>query len=234
MGKKKQIEIARDFGSITVPTSWDEITLEQFTKIIQLNDGKDEEVSLTDIMAILTNTDRSYIYSLPSDFVHTIMAHLLFLNEPLKEEAKSEVEINGEKYIINYMEKLKFGEYTDANTVMQSNKYNYAALLAILCRKKGEVYNDDYIANILDDRIEMWNKQPITKVYPLVCFFLTLSALSGTLLKDYLTTAEQALNQSLESIEDSLTIGDGIKHPMSYVKVRWKLRKLRKCISQAS
>lgn len=235
MGKKKETIVVKDFGNITVPTSWDDITLRQFVDLMRLQEeeGKDE-LSIVDIMAVLTGTDKKYIYSLPSDFANTIMAHLLFLNEPLKEEPKAEVEINGDVYKINYMEKLKFGEYTDANTIMANDKFDYASLLAILCRREGEKYDDDFIADHIEKRTEMWNNQPITKVYPLVCFFLTLSAISGQHLQHYMTDAEQAINQSLTHIEDSLKDGAVKKFSLNYVKVRWKLRKLRKCMSQLS
>ena len=235
MAKRKERIIAKDFGNITVPTSWDEVKLKDFITLMRLQEDENKtDVSLIDIMAVLTGTDKKYIYSLPSDFANTIMAHLLFLNKPLKEEPKAEVIIDGNLYKINYMEKLKFGEYTDANTVMANDKFDYASLLAILCRREGEVYDDDFIAEHLDERIEMWNNQPITKVYPLVCFFLTLSALSGKHLEHFMTEGEQAIDQSLTHIEDLLKNGEHKKFSMSYVKARWKLRKLRKCMSQLS
>ena len=92
MGKKKETIVVKDYGNIIVPTSWDDITLEKFVKLMKLQEeeGKDE-LSIVDIMAVLTGTDKKYIYSLPSDFANTIMAHLLFLNEPLKEEPKAEL-----------------------------------------------------------------------------------------------------------------------------------------------
>lgn len=235
MGKKKETIVVKDYGNITVPTSWEDITLRQFVNLMRLQEAEGKnELSIVDIMAVLTGTDKKYIYSLPSDFANTIMAHLLFLNEPLKEEPKAEVEINGDVYKINYMEKLKFGEYTDANTIMANDKFDYGSLLAILCRKEGEKYDDDFIADHIEKRTEMWNNQPVTVVYPLVCFFLLLSTLSGQHLQHYMTDAEQAINQSLTHIEDSLKGGAVKKFSLSYVKARWKLKKLRKCMSQLS
>lgn len=236
MSKRKETVVVKDYGNINVPTSWNDITLRQFVKLMRLQEeeGK-EEPSIVDIMAVLTDTDKKYIYSLPSDFANTIMAHLLFLNEPLKEEPKAEVEINGEKYKINYMEKLKFGENVDATTVMDSDKFAYADLLAILCRKEGEVYDDDFIANHIEKRTEMWNNQPITKVYPLITFFLTLHAMSGKHLEQYLTTTEDQLLQLVRDIKNSAKRGDGLKLSMtSRMKVWWKCRKLEKCILQQS
>lgn len=236
MGKKKETIVVKDYGNITVPTSWEDITLRQFVNLMRLQEaeGKDE-LSVVDIMAVLTGTDKKYIYSLPSDFANTIMAHLLFLNEPLKEEPKAEVEINGDVYKINYMEKLKFGENVDATTVMDSDKFAYADLLAILCRKEGEAYDDDFIANHIEKRTEMWDNQPITKVYPLITFFLTLHAMSGKHLEQYLTTTEDQLLQLVRDIKNSAKRGDGLKLSMtSRMKVWWKCRKLEKCILQQS
>ena len=36
MAKRKERIVAKDFGSITVPTSWDEITLKQFITLMKL------------------------------------------------------------------------------------------------------------------------------------------------------------------------------------------------------
>ena len=235
MAKRKERIVAKDFGNITVPTSWEQITLGQFITLMKLQEEENkEDVSLIDIMAVLTGTDKKYIYSLPSDFANTIMAHLLFLNKPLKEEPKAEVIIDGNLYKINYMEKLKFGDYTDANTVMANDKFDYASLLAILCRREGEIYDDDYIAEHLDERTEMWNNQPITKVYPLVCFFFFFSAQTGKHLQHFTTGAEQAFDQLLTHSEDSLRRKEEKKFSLNYVKARWKLRRLRKCMSQLS
>ena len=80
MAKRKEKIVAKDFGSITVPTSWEQITLGQFVKLMKLQEeeGK-EEPSIVHIMAVLTGTDKKYIYSLPSDFSNSIMSHFFFL-----------------------------------------------------------------------------------------------------------------------------------------------------------
>lgn len=235
--KKKEIVVAKDFGDIQVPTSWNEITLKKFVELMRLQDNLEEgeEPSVIDIMSVLIGKEKKFIYSLPSEFANTIMAHMLFLNEPLDDTPKHEVVVDGEKYSINYMEKLKFGEYTDANMALQNDPYNYSGLLAILCRKDGEVYDDDYIADNLEDRIEMWENQPISTVYPIVCFFLALHATSETHLRDSLTELEQTIDRQLTSIEDSVKNGDGKKHSILWrMRMRRKLKKLRKNMSQQS
>lgn len=233
MGKRKPIEIIKDYGDWNVPTSWDDITLSQFVDIMRMQDGLEEgqEPSIIDIIAALSGRTKNEVYSLPNEFVETLMAHLLFLNEPLNDIPSGEVRINGERYYINNSQTLRFGEYVDANSVLQSDPYNYSGLLAILCRKEGEKYDDDFVADNLDNRIEMWNNQPITKVYPLVCFFLTLYLSTENYSKAFLTELEQTALQSLQSIEDSVTHGDGRKRSILWrMKTRRKLRKLRRLI----
>ena len=54
MGKKKETIVVKDYGNITVPTSWEDITLRQFVNLMRLQEeeGK-EEPSIVDIMAVL-------------------------------------------------------------------------------------------------------------------------------------------------------------------------------------
>ena len=226
--------IIKDYGEVRVPTSWEEVTLERFVEIMRMQEekGEDEDIDIIDVMGILIGKDKAYINALPSEFVEKILSYLSFLNTPIDQKPQSEVTIDGEIYHINYMEKLSFGEYTDANTVMQGDKFNYAALLGILCRKKGERYTEDYIAGTLDDRVEMWNNQPITNVYPLITFFLMLWNASEGHLKAYLTTAEHQTSQLLHSIKHSLLSGDGLAHPIRSLKILWTCRKLKKCLQQ--
>ena len=80
----------------------------------------------------------------------------------------------GETYMVNYQSKLKTGEYVATDAVIKSDAHNYAAILAILCRKENEAYDSKYENEVLPSRVEMWEKQPITKVMPIVNFFLNL------------------------------------------------------------
>ena len=59
MAKRKERIVAKDFGNITVPTSWDEVKLKDFITLMKLQEEeKKEDVSLIDIMAVLTGTDK--------------------------------------------------------------------------------------------------------------------------------------------------------------------------------
>lgn len=209
MARKKKEENNNNInlGSWTCPVRWSDITLKQFQDIQRYYADKEKKVDVRDIVHILCNKTRDEVNLLPTEFLEKILEKLSFLSEePVHQEPQSSIVIKGEKYIINIMEKLKAGEYIDTDTLIKQDKYNYAALFAILCRKEGEVYNDDFIANKLDDRIKMFEEQPVTNIFPLVSFFMNCFL---TLQRPFLlySAVEEAINLTQKNIENSVNDG---------------------------
>ena len=60
-----------DYGEITVPTGWNEITLKQYIDISRLY-TEDKTPELIDMIPILINKDKDYVMSLPSEFLDKI------------------------------------------------------------------------------------------------------------------------------------------------------------------
>lgn len=142
------------------------------------------------------------------------MDNLKFLSEPITNDINNTIDIDGERYIINYMEELKFGEFVDVQTVLDADKDNFPAILSIICRKEGEIYNDEYIAKLQPKRMEMFAKQPVTKVYPIIGFFLNLSIMSENSTQLYLEKIKDQSNHILQHYINSLENGDGKKRYM--------------------
>lgn len=136
--------------------------------------------------------------------------------EPMpSQEPTNKIEIDGETYQINFIEKLRTGEYISLNNVIKAEPYNYAAMLAILCRKEGEVYDSKFEAEVFNDRVKMFENQPVTKIIPLINFFFLLSAVLET--PSQLSSAlEEGLNHILKDIDNSQNLG------------RWKKYALRR------
>lgn len=162
-----------DYGEITVPTDWNKITLKQYIDISRLY-TEDKTPELIDMLPILINKDKDYVMSLPSEFLDKILEQLIFITDEPEVKPTNEIEINGETYIINYQEKLKVGEYLAADAAIKDDDKDIAKLLAILCRKKDEAYDTDFTTNLLNDRIKLFEQQPVTKVLPLFFFMLAL------------------------------------------------------------
>lgn len=231
MKKNKNKEVLHDFGEWNIADNWGDVTLKQFTELMKLNDNGIKDVR--DVIAILSDHTKEEINLLPIDFIESMMARLTFLNKAPEVNNSNEIKIDGEVYFINVMEKLKFGEFVDVNSAIQSDALNYAAFLAILCRKKDEQYNDDFIANKLEERIEMYNNQPITKILPVIGFFLNLWRISKAPSQASMTEIQQTANQLLTETENTWkNLGFRKRYSIWGIKTYLKLKKYRKQISQ--
>ena len=217
-----------NFGKITVPTKWEEVTLKQFTELLTIYDKENKDI--LDIISMFTGRSKDELRKYPMDFINEILIHLQFMNTPLNIKPSNWVEIDGKKYSVNYMEKLKFGEFVDVETIIKDNKYNYPAILGVLCRMEGEVYDDDFIAEKLNDRVKMFEELDMPSAMRLINFFLKLSLRSIAYTQKSLAIQQGKEQAELlaQSIRDSLKDGDLKKLDMIYAKT--ELKKLEKSL----
>ena len=218
-----------DLGSWNVPDSWDKVTLKMYQEIERLFDGKKEDFDVRKVLHLLTNHTEDEINMLPLDFLEEIMGYLSFITQPIPEqEPRNWVDIDGERYTVHSENKLKTGEYIASDTALKGDSHNYAAILAILCRKDGELYDSRFEAEVLENRIKLFEEQPVVNILPIVSFFLRLYIISTapTLLS---LKAQEAIDLTAKDIETSAKNGEITRHSMrSAMK---KLRKLRKSIN---
>lgn len=157
---EKKMETAYDFGSITVPTKWDEVTLQMLSDYLTLSkekedalekdkkqaeidktempNEKDEKYNLTDkdLLRIFTNFDMEKYDVLPVELYNSIMSNFSFVLEDMPQWKPSKhLSYNGTEFVVNTMEALKVKEYEDAEMILRNNIYDYPSLLAVLCRK---------------------------------------------------------------------------------------------------
>ena len=164
-----------DLGKYKVATSWDEVTLKQWSDYIKLTSEKEnKEVDIITTLETFSDIPREVIHQIPTDLFESIINRMRFLMEEPKLEPTNKLEYEGETYYVNILEKLKVKEYLDLNTVLENDRYNYPVIFAILLRKENEEYNEEYIATAFDKRLEMMNQLPVTKALPIIGFFLNL------------------------------------------------------------
>lgn len=217
--------------NITMPTSWNDVTLEQFQNITKLYDN-DTKPTMLDIISVLTNIEKKELEQYPTEVINVILQQANYINTNVMNTPSSNVFFyDGKNYRINTEEEMKFKEFVDAQTILEENKRNYAALLAIICRLNDEIYDDDFIANKLNERIKMFEKAPITKITPLINFFLNLLISSKTNMNQYSTHLKELVSKCLDNIETSLINGAGKKHSLkSQMKKLQTLREQLKYI----
>jgi len=265
----KKMETAYDFGNITVPTKWDEVTLQMLSDYLALSkekeealekdkaqaekdntempNEKDEKYNLTDkdLLRIFTNFDMEKYDILPVELYNSIMANFAFVLEPMPQQKPSkELQYNGNNFIINDMEGLKVKEYEDAEMILRNNIYDYPSLLAILCRKVtgrktdnitglswevNEEYDSEFANKIFDARRKMFAEMPITKVMPLINFFLLKGIESSNLSQNSITTLAHQLDAVAENMLDSIN-SMGLRKWL-YLPQMIKLKKYRKSIN---
>ena len=208
---------------------------------------KDEKYTLTDkdILKIFTNFDISKYDILPVELYESIMSNFAFLIEdmPVMKPSK-ELYYNDIHFVINDMESLKVKEYEYADMVLRNNPYDYPSLLAILCREcKGkktdhvtgitylinEDYDTEFANHIFDARRSMFANMPMTKVMPLISFFLLKGLESNNHFPNSISMIALLLKEAVESMLDSLN-SMGLKKWL-YLPQMIKLKKYKKSIN---
>lgn len=217
-----------DYGSVTVPKNWDELTLKKYQDIEKYYEDKEDNFNVIDVLDILIDKDRDYIQSLPAEFLDTILTHLVFLSTtPEVGEPTNKIVIDGEEYSINFMKKLKVGEYVAVDTVLKADKHDYSSILAILCRKKDEIYDSRFEAEEFEKRKEMFEKQSVTKILPIIGFFMKCFIISQ-LPSQLSLKVEEAIDHTVLNIENLRKSGEVSK--LSTIFAIRKLKKLKKSI----
>ena len=212
-----------DLGSVNVPTSWDDVTLRIFSELERYYSDKDFD--LREVLHIMIDKDIDYVNTLPINIAEKIMDKMSFLQtEPDIKEPTNKIEIDGETYEVNVIEKMKTGEFVAANRIIDMDKFNYAAILAIICRKNGEIYDSKFEAEIFDKRLKMFEETPVTKIMPVLSFFLHSYVTLATLSRMYSET-EAAVNLIQKDIENSQNVG-----ALKKLYLKWRMNKLLKSL----
>ena len=221
-----KITVEKDFGEWKVPQSWEDLTLGKFQELERLYEGeedKERKFDVRDVLDLMTDRTKDEINELPIEFTDSLLRKMYWLHEqPQFGKPTNKITVDGETYTVHNENEMKFGEYVALDTAMKGDKHNYAAMLAILCRKEGEIFDAKFENEILPSRIEFWKNVSVMKVMPIVSFFLELSSMS--LQVSHLSSQiQEGINHILKHIETSKRNG-----VFSALYTKWQMRKLKK------
>lgn len=200
-------------GKYKVAEKWEDVTLLQWQNYVRNASSKeDNSVDIISTLETFSDIPRSVINQMPTDLFESVIGRLKWITEQPDQTPSQSVEISGETYTINVMEKLKVKEYLDLNTVIENDKFNYAMIFAILCRKQGEEYDEEFIADKLPDRLEMFEQMNCVDGMKLIAFFLTCWVELETRSRNCLVvqTIKEDAQKLVKSIRSSLK-------PMDYI-----------------
>lgn len=221
-----KITVEKDFGEWKVPSSWDDLTLGKFQELERLydtEDGNERKFDVRDVLDLMTDRTKDEINELPIEFTDSLLRKMYWLHEqPDFGKPSNKITVDGVQYTVHNENEMKFGEYVALDTALKGDKHNYAAMLAILCRKDGEIFDAKFENEILPSRIEFWKNVSVMKVMPIVSFFLELSSMSLQVSQLSLEVQE-GINHILKHIETSKRNG-----VFSALYTKWQVRKLKK------
>lgn len=241
-----------DFGEVNVPESWDDVSLKQYQTLQKYIDeekakkeNEDSELTLSKykLLSIFIDRTEEEILDMPVVFVDKMMSKLIFFQDTPDMTPSNELEYNGDTFSVNFMEEMTVKEYEDTDTIIKSDSYNLAALMAVMCRKKlgvekdpitgkqwdiNEKYDSTFANTVFDERVKMYEQMSITKILPVIAFFLSRNLELSKLSQDCLKEMQQQVDQYAQDIEDSVKSMGFKKWFMMPAMMR--LRRLRKSI----
>lgn len=222
-----------NLGQYHVAKSWDDVTLLQWQNYVRNASNKeDNSVDIISTLETFSDIPRSVINQMPTDLFESVIGRLKWITEQPDQTPSQSVEISCETYSINVMEKLKVKEYLDLSTVIENDKFNYSMIFAILCRKQGEEYDEEFIADKLPDRLEMFEQMNCVDGMKLIAFFLTCWVELETRSRNSLVV--KAIKEDAQKLVKSIrtSLKPGIFTTLLHLRQILTLRRLEKSLEK--
>ena len=169
-GKKKEFKLI---------SSWSEVTLEKWLKLIDYQKGtKSEEAK--DTIAALSDIPKNLLSQLELKDVAVLMGKIAELQEKQDSSLKRIIEIEGKRYGFHpNLDDITLGEFADIETFVKNDiDNNLPELMAILYRPIVEEKNNIYIIEAYDGNIsiraEEMKKMSAEQVQSALVFFYNL------------------------------------------------------------
>ena len=168
-------------------SSWKDVTLEKWLKLIRFQEGSKTEEA-TETIAELSNMPKKLIKELALKDVAKVMSRIAQLQNKQDTKLRRIIEIDGIEYGFHPdLDSISLGEYADIETFIKNGiEKHLPELMAVLYRPIKEKKNDIYIIEAYDGNIrlrtEEMKKMSAEQVQSaLVFFYAFVKELSQTL-----------------------------------------------------
>ena len=158
--------------NITIPSSWDEITLEMFDGIT-LAEGNPYDKTV-EILNVLTGLPEDELRSMPAVVLESsgMNEKLAFLSkEPRKRMPQEKYSTGKNKYTVSlYPAKWTAAQYLDYNSVLGGGEQKkLARIIACFCIPEGKKYGEGYdFESVVND---LYHNMPVTVAMGYASFF---------------------------------------------------------------
>ena len=172
-------------------SSWEEVTLEKWLKLIDFETGTKTEEA-TETIAALSNIPKQLVKELALSDVAVIMSKVGELQSKQDTKLKRIIEINDIEYGFHPdLDSISLGEYADIEQFIKNGiESNLPELMAVLYRPIKEKKNDIYIIDAYDGDIRMRTEEmkqmSAEQVQSALVFFYTFAKVLSEILPSYL------------------------------------------------
>ena len=172
-------------------SSWEEVTLEKWLKLIDFETGSKTEEA-TETIAALSNIPKQLVKELALKDVAVLMSKIAELQQKQDTKLKRIIEIEGVEYGFHPdLDSITLGEYADIETFIKNGiEKHLPELMAVLYRPIKEKKNDIYIIDAYDGNIrlrtEEMKKMSAEQVQAALFFFYNLGRELSQILPLYL------------------------------------------------
>jgi hypothetical protein len=189
--RKIEFETDDEVYSFDIPENWKEVTVEQFCKIIVVQEMAEDNPILASVKMItaITNIPEDILMMTSLDDIKTISECFDFLSTEIETNDVDQVEIEGEIYFIKKdFNDLNMGEVITIETIIEQTNDNmfkaFDQLLCIFLRKKKEngkleTFQTEHLL-----RADIFKKVPVADIYQTLVFFSNGSPLLGNNMKE--------------------------------------------------
>jgi hypothetical protein len=177
---KVNFNIDDDTQSFDVPENWDDVTVQQFMNLVDLQERAKETnnpfQTTLELTHLMTNIPMDVIEMIPVEQFHLIQNTLEYTKEEVDIKQKDCVTIDGDEYYVkNDFNSLTMGETITIETLVKdtSNVMSiFDKLLCVFLRKKTKKGNlETFKSSFIEDRSEMFKRLSISDVYAIMVFF---------------------------------------------------------------
>lgn len=191
------IELEEERKSYDFPTSWDEVSVEKFMKIYTSSDTKYEGImGSVKVLSAISGIDEEILMMMDINDFKNLADQLSFVNQDVPKHEVEYLELDGDKYYL-YSDFNKFttGEIITIELLLEQGGGNvFPVMLELLCvflrRKKEDGTFEKYNTNFMS-RKDLFKDVPISKIFHIFAFFLTINNSSNKNIVDYLVDLNQ-------------------------------------------
>ena len=183
-------------------SSWEDVTLEKWIKLVDFHKGTKSSEALETI-AELSNIPKDLIKQLELKDVALIMSKVAEMQQEQNSSLKRVIEIEGKRYGFHPdLDSITLGEWSDIETfIKQDIEKNLPEVMAILYREIEEEKNDIYTIKAYDGNIsirtEVMKKMSAEQVQCALVFFYHFVTKLSEILPSYLMERLKEMNKQL-------------------------------------